>query len=224
MFTAEKYIFAKIFKRFTNSIKTNSTVLDFACNNFFFANHLEHTIYTGADINEDAIKRGLKKYPHFKGIKADMNTPLKYFKPNSYNTVISTHTLNYLPPKEIPRIISELSDITNEILFFNLLNRSDNFEKKLDNVLKNKFKKVKKIKYCGTISEKWTQFLTGYTEHKEGIKCYFKKGILKEPNKLNIIFFALISLVALIIVPFDGIGRQNRLIYICKYKKNNLFK
>ncbi len=116
-------------------------------------------VYIGLDIDRASLEIGLKKYPDSKtlGLHADIAN-LDAVAGNSIDVVVSTNTLNYLPPQRRLRAISGLSRITTpQGNFICELSLSDDFGEELK-LLENNFNYVKKIYYRNFISFIYERF------------------------------------------------------------------
>lgn len=70
--------------------------------------------YVGLDVDENALKEGLKKFPDRRniGIVGDMNA-LGALPAGSFSVVVSTNTLDHLPAREIDSVIASLSRLVS---------------------------------------------------------------------------------------------------------------
>ena len=97
--------------------------LDAASANFKNRRLFETEGYVGVDLDAEAVKEGLKKYPDQRnvGIVGDMNA-LGALPAGSFSLVVSTNTLDHLHAREIEPAIAALARLTSSdgMLFLQL--------------------------------------------------------------------------------------------------------
>ena len=127
--------------------------LDAASANFKNRRLFETEGYVGVDLDAEAVKEGLKKYPDQRnvGIVGDMNA-LGALPAGSFSLVVSTNTLDHLHAREIEPAIAALARLTSSdgmlFLQLSLPNLGDNTV----SALKRTFKSVRVRYYRNKLS------------------------------------------------------------------------
>jgi len=199
-----KHIFQNEFEKFINVIKQNGLVLDCASadfkNSFLFKNHN----YVGCDLNLQRLKLGKLNYQKVWGING--NVTALPFKNQSFDAIISTHTLYHLGDSQL--ILNGIIQLIQKMkkrgsLFFTLpLDFVGNsFINKVDEYLDEINMHYKKILYRGTISKAFENlFVDDWNK--------LKKRVITKKILLSISYF--LSWV-------DFLGTKNQVIYTCRF-------
>ncbi|MDT3698304.1 MAG: class I SAM-dependent methyltransferase [Thermincola sp.] len=148
-----KIDFYLIFERLIGLIKPGSKVLDFASAGYKHAHYFVLHDYYAADISFESLSQGKRKGSNVFPVVADLRKIP--FKAESFDLIISSHTLEWLDKSFLLQAISDLGKLTKPggVFAFSYLNPpAEVWEKALAD-LKKEFCSVDVFRYRGKLSQ-----------------------------------------------------------------------
>lgn len=144
-----KTFFYRRFQEFIDRIPAGIRLLDAACADLAHYRFLKKFDYVGVDLNADRIKRGIRKNPSFDGntivsTLQDLDVPKK-----SFDCIVSTHTLCWLPVDERIPVLDHLRSFLRDdgSLFATLPSANQTETLKVQEWLEDSFDESKVVPY-----------------------------------------------------------------------------